>query len=49
MPAYLPAHCCPASSLADGDVEAHFLTTDHNGRNDEEAARITRNHGRMVR
>lgn len=36
-------------SLVDGDVEARFLTTDHNGRNDEEAQRITRDHGRMAR
>jgi serine/threonine protein phosphatase PrpC len=35
--------------LVDGDVEARFLTTDHNGRNEEEAERITRNHGRMAR
>eukprot|EP00882_Tetradesmus_deserticola_P018075 GHRQ01019398.1.p1 GENE.GHRQ01019398.1~~GHRQ01019398.1.p1 ORF type:complete len:322 (+),score=115.03 GHRQ01019398.1:568-1533(+) len=36
-------------SLSDGDVEAHFITTDHNGRNKNEAERITQNHSTSAR
>lgn len=38
-----------ACSLSGEDVVARFLTTDHNGRNEEEAERIARDYGRMAR
>eukprot|EP00878_Enallax_costatus_P026766 GHUV01028757.1.p1 GENE.GHUV01028757.1~~GHUV01028757.1.p1 ORF type:complete len:339 (+),score=67.78 GHUV01028757.1:166-1182(+) len=36
-------------SLSDDDVVAKFLTVDHNGRNEQEAQRIAKQHGKMAR
>lgn len=41
--------CVYCSLTNDGDVAARLLTVDHNGMNEEEAARIRNQHSKFAR